>query len=125
MAKDESIKNIFIILHHNKQWMQSYFLKENMICYISFHWYLEILTVASHFNISCWYKCLLFDHTDAKLFLAVVMLQLSPSHHNMPKKGGKNKVKAIEEDSDLEVFPIMEILYEDMKTIIGAEEEFK
>ena len=42
----------------------------------------------------------------------------------MPKKGGKKKAKVTEEDSDLEVLPRMEIIYEDMKVVIGAEQEF-
>ena len=43
----------------------------------------------------------------------------------MPKKGGKKKAKVTKEDSDLEVFPRMEIIYEDMKVFIGDEEEFQ
>ena len=64
---------------------------------------------------------MLFDHNDTKLFLIVVMLQLSSSHHTMPKKGGNKKAKVTEEDSDLEVFPRMEIIYEDTKAITGVE----
>ena len=47
---------------------------------------------------------MLFDHSDAKLFISVVMLQLQSSHHNMSNKGGKKKAKVHEDDSDLEVF---------------------
>ena len=43
----------------------------------------------------------------------------------MPKKGGKNKAKVTNEDSDLEVFPKMEIIYEDTKFVTGAEQEFR
>ena len=43
----------------------------------------------------------------------------------MPKKGEKKKAKFHEEDSDLEVLPRMEIIYEDMKTVTGDEPEFK
>ena len=43
----------------------------------------------------------------------------------MPKKGGKKKAKVNEEDSDLEVFPKMEIIYEDTKVVTGAEPDFK
>ena len=42
----------------------------------------------------------------------------------MPKKG-KKKARATKEDSDLEIFPRMEIIYEDTKVVIGAEPEFK
>ena len=63
---------------------------------------------------------MLFDHSDTKLFLTMVMLQLQYSHHNMPKKGGKKKAKATEEDSDLEVLPRMEIIYEDTKDVTGV-----
>ena len=42
----------------------------------------------------------------------------------MPMKGGKKKAKATEEDSDLEVFPIMEIIYEDTKSVIESKQEF-
>ena len=43
----------------------------------------------------------------------------------MPKKGGKNKARVNEEDSDLEVLPIMEIIYDDVKAVTGAEQEFQ
>ena len=68
---------------------------------------------------------MLFDHSNTRLFLAMVMLQPQYSNHNMPKKGGKKKAKVHEEDSDLEVFPKMEIIYEDTKAVTGAEPEFQ
>ena len=37
----------------------------------------------------------------------------------MPKKGKKDKVMG--EDSDMEILPRMEIIYEDTKAIIGVE----
>ena len=43
----------------------------------------------------------------------------------MPKKGGKKKSKVTKEDSNLEVLPRMEIIYEDTKAITGAEQEFQ
>ena len=43
----------------------------------------------------------------------------------MPKKGGKKKAKATEEDSYLEVFPKMDIIYEETKFFTGAKKEFK
>ena len=43
----------------------------------------------------------------------------------MPKKGGKKKAKVHEDDPDLEVFPRMEIIYEDTKAVAGAKPEFK
>ena len=42
----------------------------------------------------------------------------------MPKKG-KKKAKVDDEDSDLELMPKIEVIYEDTKTITGAEHEFK
>ena len=42
----------------------------------------------------------------------------------MPKKG-KKKAKVVEEESDLEVMPRVEIIYEDTKSVIGAKPEFK
>ena len=55
----------------------------------------------------------------------MVVLQPQSSHHNMPKKGGKKKAKVHEEDLDLEIFPMIEIIYEDTKEITGVEPEFK
>ena len=43
----------------------------------------------------------------------------------MPKKGGKKKDKGTEEDLELEVFPIMEIIYEDPKFVTGDEQELQ
>ena len=42
----------------------------------------------------------------------------------MPKKRGKKKDKVIEGDWDVEVMPIMEIIYEDTKVVIGHDQEF-
>ena len=42
----------------------------------------------------------------------------------MPKKGGKKKAKVPEEDSYLEFFPRMEIIYADTKAVTGDEQEF-
>ena len=109
MAKDESVTNIFIIFHHIKHGMQSYFLKENMICYLGF---IIILHLDSSFSFQ---YIMLFDHSDTKLFFSMAMLQLQCSHHTMQNKGGKKKRKVHEEDSDVEVFPRMEIIYEDIK----------
>ena len=39
----------------------------------------------------------------------------------MPKKGGKKKAKVHEEESYVEVLPRIEIIYEDMKVVTGAE----
>ena len=52
------------------------------------------------------------------------MSQLQSSQHAMPKKG-KKKDKVTEEDSDMEILPRMETIYEDTKVITGAEPEFK
>ena len=43
----------------------------------------------------------------------------------MPKKSGKKKAKATEDDSDMEVIPSIEITYEDTKSITRAEQDFK
>ena len=42
----------------------------------------------------------------------------------MPKKG-KKKAKVVEEESDLEIMTRVEIIYEDTKSVIGAEPEVK
>ena len=42
----------------------------------------------------------------------------------MPKKGMK-KAKVAEEESDLEIMPRVEIIYEDTRSVTGAEPEFK
>ena len=42
----------------------------------------------------------------------------------MPKKG-KKKARATRDDPDVEIFPKMEIIYEDTKSITGVELEFK
>ena len=68
---------------------------------------------------------MLFDHSNTELFLALVMFHPQSSHLNMPKKGGKKKAKVHEEDSDMEILPKMEIIYEDTKSVIEAELEFK
>ena len=43
----------------------------------------------------------------------------------MPKKGGNKKAKVHEKDLDLEVFPRMEIINGDTKSIRGGEMEFQ
>ena len=43
----------------------------------------------------------------------------------MPKSRGKKNPKAIEGDSDMEIISKVEIIYEDMKAIKGADQEFK
>ena len=42
----------------------------------------------------------------------------------MPKKG-KKKSKVVEENSDLEIAPRVEIVYEDTRYVTGTEPEFK
>ena len=64
------------------------------------------------------------DHGNTKCFLAVFMLDLQSSYYTVPKKE-KNKAKAAEYDSDVEVLPRMEITYEDTKVVTGFELEFK
>ena len=68
---------------------------------------------------------MLFDHSNTKLFLALVMFHPQSSHLKIAKKGGKKKDKVHEEDSDVEVFPRIEIIYEDMKLVTGVEPDFK
>ena len=58
-------------------------------------------------------------------FFLWLCYSLSIHPHNMTKKGGKKKAKVHEEDSDLEVFPRMKIIYEDTKAVTGAEPEFQ
>ena len=60
---------------------------------------------------------MLYDHSNSKSFLGMVMLQPQYSHHNMPKKGGKKRAKVHEEDSYVEVLTIMETIYEDRKYV--------
>ena len=43
----------------------------------------------------------------------------------MPKKRGKKKSKSTEGESYVEIISRMEIIYEDPKAVIGAEQEFK
>ena len=59
-----------------------------------------------------------------KSFLGMFVLEPQSSYKTMPKKG-KKKAKATGEDSDMEMLPRMEIIYEDTKVIIGAKPEFK
>ena len=80
------------------------------------------LTIVSHF--SCLYECMLFNHRDTKLFLDMIVSQPQSSHNTMPNKG-KKKARATKEDSDLEIFPRMEIIYEDTEFFTRAEPEFK
>ena len=42
----------------------------------------------------------------------------------MPKKG-KKKAKVVQEDSDLEIMPQVEIVYEDTRYVTGTEPKFK
>ena len=42
----------------------------------------------------------------------------------MPKKG-KKKSKVVEENSDLEIVPRVEIVYEDTRSMTGIEPKFK
>ena len=59
-----------------------------------------------------------------KSFLGRFMLHPQSSYNTMPKKG-KNKAKVTGEDSDMEMLPRMEIIYEHTKGITGVEPEFK
>ena len=65
-----------------------------------------------------------YDYRDTKLFLDVILSQPQSPHNTMPKKG-KKKSKVVEEDSDLEIMPRIEIIYEDTKVITRAEPKFK
>ena len=80
------------------------------------------LTVASHF--SCLYECMLSNQRETKLFLDMIVSQPQSSHNTMPNKG-KKKARATKEDSDLEIFPRMEIIYEDTRVVTGAKPKFK
>ena len=61
-----------------------------------------------------------FGNIVGKTSCAVIMLHIYSSNHNMQKNTRKKKDKATEEDSYLEVFPKMEIIYEDTKVVTGA-----
>ena len=65
-----------------------------------------------------------FNRRETKLCFDVVLSQPRPSLNTMPKKG-KKKSKVAEEDSDLEIMPRIEIIYEDTKSVTGADLEFK
>ena len=65
-----------------------------------------------------------YDYRDTNLFLDVIFSQTQSPHDTMPNKG-KNKSKVSEEDSDLEIMPRIEIIYEDTKVITRAEPKFK
>ena len=65
-----------------------------------------------------------FNRKDTKLFLDVIVSQPHSLDNTMPKKG-KKKSKATKEDSDLEVMPKIELIYEYTKVVIGGEPEFK
>ena len=80
------------------------------------------LTIASHF--SCLYECMLSNHRDTKLFLDMIVSWPHPSHNTMPKERNR-KSRATKEDSDLEIFPRMETIYEDTKVVTRAELDFK
>ena len=43
----------------------------------------------------------------------------------MPNKRKNKKAKITEDDSNVEVMPRTEIIYEDTKAVTGAEQEFK
>ena len=49
-------------------------------------------------------------------FFDMVMSPFQSSQHIMPKKG-KKKAKVIEEDSDMDILPRMETIYEDTKAV--------
>ena len=53
-----------------------------------------------------------------------VFVQPRFASDTIPKKG-KKKAKVAEEESDLEIMPRVEIVYEDTKSVIGAEPKFK
>ena len=60
------------------------------------------------------------DHSNSNTCFGMFILQPQPSYNTMPKKG-KTKGKVTGEDSDMEILPRMEIIYEDTKAIIGVE----
>ena len=64
-----------------------------------------------------------YNHRDAKTCFGVFVQPQSTSNA-MPKKG-KKKAKVVEEESDLEIMPRVEIIYEDTKSVSRAETEFK
>ena len=66
---------------------------------------------------------MVYNHRDDQTFL-VCFVQPQSTFDTMPKKG-KKKAKVVEEESDLEIMPRTEIIYEDTKSVIGAKPKFK
>ena len=67
---------------------------------------------------------MMFDHSNSKTFIGIFVLQPQSSYKTMPNKG-KKKAKVTGEESDMEMLPRMEIIYEDMKVVIGVEPKIK
>ena len=65
-----------------------------------------------------------FSHRDAKLCFGEVLSQPQSALNTMQKKGNK-KAQDVEEESDLEIMPRIEIIYEDTKAVTGVELELK
>ena len=56
--------------------------------------------------------------SNSKSFLSIFMLQPQYSYNTMPKKGEK-RAQAIGDDPNVELLPKMEIIYKDMKSVLG------
>ena len=64
-----------------------------------------------------------YNHEDAKTCF-VVSIQPQFAFDTMPKKG-KKKAKFVKEESDLEIMPMVEIIYEDTKSVTEVESKIK
>ena len=60
---------------------------------------------------------------DAKTYF-IILLQAQSVSETMPKKR-KKKDKDVDDESDVEIMPRVEIVYEDTKYVIGAKFEYK
>ena len=66
---------------------------------------------------------MVYDHRDAKIGL-VCFLQAQYAFDTMPKKG-KKKDKVADKESDVEIMPRIEIIYDDTKLVTMAKPNFK
>ena len=86
--------------------------------------FLYVLEVLQYFFISCVHEYMWFTIIGMLRQVWCVLLQHQSAFDTMPKKG-KKKAKVVEEESDLEFMPRVEIIYEDTKSITRVELEFK
>ena len=85
--------------------------------------FLYALQVLQYCFISCVYECMWFLIVRILKHI-LLFLQAHSVSNTMPKKG-KNKSKVANDESDIEIMPQVEIIYEDTKSVTGAEPKFK